>query len=613
MKRIITFILSLILIFTLTACSLATVPPTISSDEGIVATGVFSGTDETTTNTTVPAITDPTSDNTEINEDEEDYSWDNSTEIPIGLNGGSIAAEGSGITVDGSTVTITAAGAYNLSGSLTDGQVIIDTDDEGVVHLILNDVDLHSSTSAPIFIRKADKVVIVLADGSVNSITDGDAYILEDPTSDEPNAAIFSRADLTIYGSGSLTVNANYNDGIASKDGLIIASGTIVVNAVDDGIRGKDYVVVEGGNITITAQGDGLKADIEDDASKGFILINSGMLNITSGGDAIASQTDVTISDGNFTLSTTGSGNDQSDGIISATAIKGVVSVLIGGGTFSIDSDDDAIHSNGSVTINGGTFEIYSGNDGIHADSTLTINDGQIQITDSYEGLESAVITINAGDIKVTSSDDAINVAGGGDSSGIGGKPGRGNDTFTYSGDYYLYINGGTVTVNADGDGLDINGAIEMTGGLVIVNGPTMQNNGPLDYDGGFKMTGGTLVAAGSAGMAQAPDNGSSQYSALIFFSSTLPAGSLVHIQDSTGNEVLTFTTAKETQSIAFSSPELAEGMTYDIYLDGGTTGTAIDGLYQDGTYTPGSLYTSFTVSSITTQVGSGGGGRFRP
>jgi hypothetical protein len=294
------------------------------------------------------------------------------------------------------------------------------------------------------------------------------------------------------------------------------------------------------------------------------------------------------------------------------------VSVNIDGGTFTIDAADDALHSNGNITVNGGSFSLASADDGMHADSTLVVNEGNIQITRSYEGIESAVITLNGGDIHIVSSDDGINVAGGADGSGMnpgmgqGGRPWRGGepgqDAFTYTGNYYLYINGGYVAIEASGDGIDANGVVEMTDGVVLVNGPTETMNGALDHMA-FTMTGGYLVAAGSSQMAMAPGQNSSQYSVLIYFESTQPAGTLVHIQNSAGEDILTFAPTKEYQSIAFSSADLVNGETYTIYIGGNSTGTVTDSLVQDGTYIPGTAYTSFTVSGVVTTVGSGGGG----
>jgi hypothetical protein len=553
--------------------------------------------------------------------DPADYTWDSSETTYIALNGDSISVDGDGAVVDGSQVTIVAAGAYSISGYLVDGQIIVNTEDAGSVELILNGVDIRSSISAPIYVESAEEAIIVLEENTENYVSDGTSYVLEE--ADEPNAAIFSKADLTIYGNGTLTVVGNYNDGIASKDGLTITSGTIVVSAVDDGIRGKDYLVVNDGRITVNAQGDGLKSDNEEDAAKGYIAVETGVINITAGGDAIQAQTTVTVKDGNITLVSGGGSNNWVDETASAKGIKATVNVTINGGTFTIDSADDAIHSNDSIVINGGAFTIASGDDGMHADSTLEVNGGDVNITQSYEGLESAVITINNGNIYITSSDDGLNVAGGNDGSGMmagpgeGGNPGQGQrpgpgggpgqDAFA-AGDYYLYINGGYIVMNTGGDGLDSNGWLEMTNGVVIVNGPTNNGNGAIDVNGSFNITGGFLVAVGSSGMAEAPDESSAQYSLLLNFDSVLPAGTLVHIQSSDGSEVITFSAAKQFQSVVVSSSEFAAGATYDVYYGGSANGAASDGLYQDGAYSGGTQYTSFTISSMVTRIGAAGG-----
>jgi len=582
--------------------------PGMVTDE---AAQVYEGVD----NTGADSVPDAVAGSRQDHEDAEDYSWDSSSVVPIVLDRDSITVQGNGATANGGTVTIGSAGTYDISGSLADGQIIVNTEDQGVVRLILNGVDVNNSAGAAINVTGADKVVIVLADNTDNYISDGDTYTLMLPETDEPNAALFSSADLTLAGNGSLTIDGNYNDGIASKDGLIIAGGTLTVHAVDDGIRGKDYLIVQGAKITVDAGGDGLKSDNAEDAARGYVLIDGGILNVTAGGDAIQAETDVLIADGELTLSSGGGSNAQIDPDRSAKGISAAVSVQVEGGTFLIDSADDAIHSNGSLVVNGGTFALSTGDDAMHADSTVEINGGQIDIIESFEGIESAVITINDGEFHIISSDDGLNIAGGNDGSGTnqamgpGQRPGRGmgpgQDAFAYSGDYYLYINGGAIVIEAAGDGIDVNGAIEMTGGVVLVNGPTEQMNGALDYDGGFKITGGLLVAVGSAGMAQAPDVSSTQYSLLLNFDGTGRAGTLIHIQTSDGDEILTFSPAKQFQSIAFSSPDLIPGVTYDVYYGGSSTGTVSDGLCQNGTYSAGTKYTSFTITAIVTGLGT--------
>ena len=552
-------------------------------------------------------VAEALADNCGDHEDPVDYHWDSSGIVKIILNGNTITVSGNGATVDGSKVTITSAGTYSLNGSMADGQIIVDSKDEEIVRLVLNGIDIKCSTSAPINIANAEKAVIVLADNTENYVADGPSYIFEEADEDEPNAALFSKDDLTICGNGSLTVKGNYNDGIASKDGLVINGSTIFVNSIDDGIRGKDYLVVKGGNITINAKGDGLKSDNDEDATKGYISIENGVIDITSGRDAIQGKTDVLITDGQFNLNTGGGSNSRLDESTSAKGIKAVINTIIDDGIIKINSADDAVHSNGSLVINGGSFDISTGDDGIHADSTLGVNGGDIRISNSYEGLESANIQIDNGNIHITSSDDGLNGAGGHDGSGMDGGPGRPGPPggFAPSGNYNLYINGGYIAINAAGDGIDINGSIVMTGGVVLVDGPVQNMNSALDYDASFKITGGFLLAVGSAGMAQAPGTSSSQYSVLVNFTSSRTPGTIVHLQTSAKKELFTFVPTKTYQSIAFSSPELAKGTSYNMYYGGSSTGTVEDGLYRDGTYTPGTQYTSYTISSIVTKINS--------
>lgn len=605
-----------LMLLMLVACSAATEPTTAAQTDAVVNTSstAITSSGKTAVSPTTPiTINEAAANHTTSHEDPENYLWDESQVTTIVLAGDSIAVEGSGVSVDGRTATITRGGAYELSGSLSEGQIVVDSGDKTAVQLIFNGINVSHSSTAPLYVANAAETIIILAEGSQNSLADGANYVFASAEADEPNATLFSKDDLTIYGQGSLTVTGNYNDAITSKDGLIIASGNIAVTAVDDGIRGKEYLIIKGGSLTITSGDDGLKADEDEDATLGYIAIEGGSLTITSGGDAIQAASDVLISGGDFNLTAGGGSSANLAADHSAKGIKADVGVYIDGGIFTINSADDAIHANNNIVINNGNFDIATGDDGMHADANLEINGGVIHISQSYEGLESAVITLNGGDIHIVSSDDGINVAGGNDGSGFGGpgfggpggggRPPRGDgqDTFTeYNGDYYLYINGGTIVVEASGDGLDANGAIVMTGGTVIVNGPTEQMNGALDYDGTFTMTGGLLVAAGSAGMAQAPDVSSTQNALLLNLNGSLPAGTLIHIEDSSGNAVLTFAPSKAYQSLTFSSPELVRGETYTVYYGGTDSGTLTNNLYSGG-----AEYTSFTVASTVTMIGN--------
>ena len=545
-------------------------------------------------------------------EDPDDYAWADLDDASsagavteIMLDHGAISVSGRGVKVDGPTATITSAGTFRLSGMMDEGQVIVDTQDRDNVQLILNGVELSHSSTSPLYIANAAETIILLAENSVNRIADGVDYQFPSAQTDEPNAAVFSKDNLTIFGPGSLIVEGNFNDGIAAKDGLIIAGGDITVHAADDGIRGKNYLVIKDGRIRITAAGDGLKSDEKDVPGLGYIAVSGGDLDITSGGDALQAETDVLISGGTFNLTTGGGSTQTAEG--SARGIRADSSINIDGGTFQFDTADDGINANDNLVINEGSLLIASGDDGLHSDEDLTINGGTIEITDSVEGIEGGLLTINDGRLHIVAGNDGLNVAGGSKESGGGtGNTGQGQDSVVeYSGDHYLYIHGGTIVVNAAGDGIDSNGAIVMTDGVVIVNGPADDKNGAIDYDGTFTMAGGLMVAAGSAAMARTADATSTQNALLLFLDNPQPAGTLIHIEDSSGQKLLTFAPAKAYQSIAFSAPDLREGSTYTIFVGGSAAGTVHDGLYVDGSYQPGNEVGRFTVAQRVTTIGT--------
>jgi hypothetical protein len=227
----------------------------------------------------------------------------------------------------------------------------------------------------------------------------------------------------------------------------------------------------------------------------------------------------------------------------------------------------------------------------------IVINGGDLLVKQSYEGIESRVIAINGGNIHITASDDGLNVAGGNDGSASHHFPGGQEES---SEDYVLQINDGYVYVNSTGDGLDANGKIQMTGGTVVINGPTTDNNGALDYDISFSISGGILIGAGSSRMAQAPGSASSQSSVLIYFNKSISGGKMVHLEDSDGNNILSFVPVKYFGSLVFSSPDLEKGEHYYVYTEGSDSGYESDGLYTGGTYSGGTEYTDFTLNGTT-------------
>ena len=482
--------------------------------------------------------------------------WDAADVVAVSLDGASATSSGDGVSVDGGVVTITAAGTYELSGTLDDGQVVVNSTGDGVVRLILNGVDISSSTGSAIEFTAADDTVVVLADGSSNSLSDTDSYA---DTADA-NAALYSAADLTITGTGSLTVAGNGNDGITGKDGLVIESGDISVTAVDDGIRGKDYLVVTGGTITVDAGGDALKSDNEDDADKGFVAISGGTLSLAAAGDGIQAQTDVVITGGSIDVTSGGGNGTALVTDVSSKGVKGDVIVVISGGDLSVDAADDAVHSNGGVHLSGGEVSLATGDDAVHADTALYIDGGAVTVSTSVEGLESASITIADGTVDVVSSDDGINA------SGDAGQT------------VAVLISGGTTTIDAEGDGFDSNGVASMTGGVLTVNGPTGSGNGALDVDGEFTVSGGELLAVGSSGMVISPSTDSAQGWISSVLTTGVTAGDQVQILDASGTVVGMFTATKSAQSVVFSSTDIVTGDSYTVQVDGAEIGTATAG-----------------------------------
>ncbi len=567
--------------------------------------------------------------------DELDYDYDEAEVVAITLNGDNISCKSSDVNIDGSTITIQKAGTYLLSGTLTAGNIIVDSDDKENVRLIFNGVEISNSTTTPLYIKNAEKTIVTLVDGTENTLSDGENYILDDENNNEPNGTIFSKDDLVINGLGSLTINANYNHGIQSKNLLKIISGNIDIISNGDSIIGKDGVIVKEAVINIESQEDGIKATKVEE-NKGYIYLYNPEITIKAKKDGIQAVTCLYVKDGKYNIETgetneNSQSNSDTSTDYSRKGMKAGVDITIENGEYTIDSEDDGIHSNNSITVNAGTVNIASKDDGVHADTELTINNGDIKVSESDEGLEAKYITINDGNIDITTSDDGINASSGssttldsGNAPEVGNRPempanengevdtnagnrsempanensentlgnnsrmmpGGGQGGFNESDGSELVINGGIVHVNAGGDCIDSNGTITINGGEIYVDGPTSGGDGALDYADTCEINGGILVATGSIGMATAPTSGSTQYSVNAAFSKTYNGETKVTVKDSSGNEVLTYTPAKNFQSFVFSTDKLKSGETYTIYA----------GDTQEGT---------FTVSDITTTVGN--------
>lgn len=554
-------------------------------------TGTAAGADGATTAVGASSMTGAVSElaYTDLGVPEAELLFDMADAVSVTLADGA-SSGGKGVRVLGDTVTLTGAGTYAVTGSLTSGSLVVDAPD-AVVNLVLDGVDITAADVAAINVVDARQVVVWLADGSANTLADAsgavvdDSAAVDDAAADSPNATLFSTADLWIAGNGALSVTAHANDGITSKDSLVIAGGAVTVTAADDGVRGRDHLVVAAGTVTVNAEGDALKSDNEsvtDDpgAAVGVIWIAGGTLDLTSGSDG-------------------------------ADAAR-------------------------QVTITGGDLTIAAGEDGLHSDAVLRIDGGTIAITASVEGIEGAYMYLSGGDVTVAASDDGINVSGGREAlettsdepatadQGLAVDPGMPADqpqgmqggpdsqfdtaatvdditTLTVSamdgtgfggpaesdnGTRFLELSGGTYVVDTHSDGVDVNGSMTMTGGTLVVSGTDDTRNGALDVDNTLTVTGGTLAANGTAAMAVAPGETSTQPSLAMTFGGTVPAGTLITITDGGGTQIASFTTAKDSQSLIFSSSEIDSGADYTISVGGTATGTSIGWLVLEGTAT---------------------------
>lgn len=534
-------------------------------------------------------------------------SWNTAEETAIALSGLSATVSGDGASAEGSVVTITEPGTYRVTGALSDGQLVVTSASDGLVRIVLDGAEISSSTGAAIDVTDADSVAVILAEGSENTLSDTASYA----ETAEANAALYSSADLTIAGSGALTVHGNGNDGITGKDGLVIAAGALTVDAVDDGIRGKDYLVVTGGTLTVTAGGDALTSDNDTDLARGFVAISGGTATLTAEGDGISAATDTVVTGGTITVSSGGGAGASLADDVSAKGIKSGVITVIEDGTISVSAADDAVHSNLAVHISGGVLSLASGDDGIHADSALLIAGGSIDVTESEEGLEAAAIEITAGATTVRSRDDGINASGGTDTAesaeADAAQPQPGGPGEESGGSQSVLISGGSLVIDADGDGLDSNGTAEITGGTVVVHGPTGNGNGALDVDGSFTVSGGVLLAAGSTGMVVSPDTDSAQGWISGTLDSSQPAGTTVQVLDADGTVLATFAGEKAFQSVVFSSAAITTGETYTLAVGGSAVGTVIGGLATDGDASGAT--TSATAVAGQAAAGGGGGG----
>lgn len=628
-----------------------------------------------------------------------DDSFDRQSAASITLSGSTAQSNGSGVSINNATVTISKEGCYLINGELEDGQIIVDAGDSDKVQLVLDNASIHCSTGSAILVRNADNVKVTLAADSENELSDGTEYQTDN---DNPDAALFSKDDLVINGSGSLTVQGNYKHGIAGNDDLVITGGRLTVNSLSHALRGKDSVAILDGTFVLTSQKDGIQASNTEDSTKGWVQIDGGNFTIQSSGDGIQAETNLSIYDGSFTITSGGgavngadhtenrgggfgrpggnrpdsangqtspempsqpaeggqtpsempsqpaegeqssSGNesdyselifdpddfddtstDDSDTTVSTKGIKAGNALLIQQGTFVIDSADDAIHSNYSVTIDGGSFQLSSGDDGIHAEAYLNINGGTTTIAESYEGLEAAQIHISGGTTQVSSSDDGLNATGGSSFELVDGllvlKDISSSDTeqtfggrggmFEVEDNCDITISGGNLTVTtSNGDGIDSNGSLNVSGGTVLVFGSSSGGEGALDYTGSSSISGGTLVALGSSGMAQSMEPDDSHATLMVTWDEVQPAGTRLTLCTQQGEILCSLQSTNSFQTAVIGTDSLSAGQEVSLYT-GGTVNSDSQ-LLTMGTLSDGELLCEVTLSEGVTNISSDGSQR---
>lgn len=487
------------------------------------------------------------------------------------------------VTLTDDGVTIDAGGVYVLSGTTT-GRITVNAKDADVT-LVLNGVTVNCTDSSALYVYKAKSVTLWLAEGTTNALTDAESYSYSDALSskadEEPNACVYSKADMVIGGTGTLTVNGRANNGITGKDTLRVETATVQVTAKNHGINGKDALVVKSATVTVDCGGDALRSTNDSDKKCGYVALSDATLSLTAGEDGVQAETVLFADSGTVTVKSGGGSTATVSSDTSAKGLKAGAGVLLKGGSFTVDSCDDAIHSNGNVAISGGTFVLATGDDGVHADENVTVSDGTITVTKSYEGIEGATVDITGGTIDITASDDGLNAAGGNDQSGFGPRKDNFGGGSSNDSTYYIRIAGGKITIDAGGDGIDSNGSLTVSGGETYVSGPTDNGNGALDFDGTGTITGGIVVAAGASGMAQNFGENSTQGSILVSFGSF--GSGAVTVTNAAGETLASFTPAKQYNCVVVSAPTLKKGETYTVNACGQSQSVTLSSLIYGG------------------------------
>ena len=487
---------------------------------------------------------------------EQDLGWDTSSETAIDLSNPTAT---DGVTVEDGTLTITKAGTYKLSGEYQ-GQIKVETADSDAVRLVLDNANITNSSGAALNVVNADEVILYSASGTTNTISDGADYTATGEN--DPDAVVYSKADLTIAGEGTLKVNGNHEDGIHTSDGLVIASGTLEVNAANTGIKGKDYVDILGGTINVTAQQDGIKSTNDTDEGKGWTRLSNGTVTVNAGDDGFKASRVVEISGGSLTV-------EQSDEGIEAQYIN------ISGGDVNVTSADDGMNASLKTSDSESTDSSANTSDTANQQQG-SLPGGQQSGTSNQQqqgmGQPPAMPGGNAQDGTSQNGTTGTGQQGMGQPP-QGGMPGGGGGTFEVI-DAAINVSGGHVTVNAEGDGIDSNGVTTLSGGTLIVNGPSQGGNAALDTNGDLLLNGATVLSGSTADMFEAPSTNSTSGYLKLTNSSGFEQGSTVQVADSSGKVVANYKVTKSNvQLVLVSSSSIVKGQSYTAY----TTTSAVD------------------------------------
>ncbi len=451
-------------------------------------------------------------------------------------------------------ITLTEAGDYVLSGTLSDGSVIINAPEDAKLHLILNGAHIASQSAAALYVISADKVFVTLTDGSENGISAAGDSAEDDYAN--VDAAIFARCDISFNGSGSLSVSSAKGRGIVSKDDLVFTGGSYMIQAANHGISGKDSIRIADGSFDLSSGNDACHCSGDFD----FL---AGSMEISAADDGVHSDAALSVSGGSITIS------------LCYDGLEGVT-VDISGGMIDITSSDDGINA-----ANGSSDSAHDGTDGTPAESAGGVTDMSGDPPEKPDG-DSAPDMSCAGMRRPDGGTPPEKLDGSGDTGtasgstpeapadmpeaptnmpgGMGGGFGGGDDLFAADSSCLVTISGGTVRINAQGDGIDSNDDLVISGGEVYISGPRNGGDGALDYNGSGTISGGIVVACDMGGMSQNFSDGS-QCSAMI----SLNGSGEIRLTDASGNVLLSYTPADDYSCIVVSCPELSEGSEYTL------------------------------------------------